>query len=106
MSVQAELNTFGATQVLVYLKKPVAESAMASGAASPVTEVTKHFTHTTSARFGAIAAAEGGSGPAYRFYKNLGLVLGTVDDESYKAVKDSDAVRTVTAVPELSLIRP
>src|SRR5262245_1941173 len=108
MSVEAELRTFGATQVLVSLKKDVADTAMASAAANPVAEVTRHFTRSAATRSGAIAAAEGapGAGPAYRVYKNLGIVLGTVDEESYRAVKESDAVRAVTSVPELSLIRP
>ena len=105
MSVQSELNAFGAAQVLVYLKKP---TAAASAASNPVSEVTKHFAHTASSQFGAIAAAEGiaGGGPAYRVYKNLGIVLGAVDEASYKAVKESNAVRAVAAVPEISLIRP
>jgi subtilisin family serine protease len=108
MSVQSELNAFGATQVLVYLKKPIADAAAASAAANPVAEVTRHFAHTAASRFGALAAAEGVShgGPAYRVYKNLGIVLGSVDEASYKAVKESDAVRAVAAVPEISLIRP
>jgi subtilisin family serine protease len=108
MSVQAELNAFGATQVLVYLKKPVAAETLESTAANPVTEVTRHFTRSAVSRFGAIAAAEGvsGGGPAFRVYKNLGLVLGIVDESSYKAVKQVASVREVTAVPELSMIRP
>lgn len=107
MSVISELGTFVTTQVLVYLKEPVAESAMASTAANPVTEVTKHFTRSRTARLGAIAASLGaGSTPPYRVYKNLGIVLGTVDKESYHAINASASVREVTLVPELSLIRP
>jgi subtilisin len=108
MSVQLELSAFGSTQVLVYLKAAVADSASLSMAANPVAEVTKLFTTSAASRSGAIAMAEGagGPGPAFRVYKNLGIVLGTVDEASYKAVKESDAVRAVTAVPELSLIRP
>src|SRR5262245_42268225 len=108
MSVQSELNAFGATQVLVYLKKPVADAAAASSAANPVSEVTKHFAHTAASRFGALAAAEGipGGGPTYRVYKNLGIVLGAVDEASYKAVKESDAVGAVAAAPQISLIKP
>lgn len=108
MSVQSELNTFGTTQVLVYLKKPTAEAAMESAAANPVSDVTKHFARSATSRFGALAAAEGvaGGGPAFRVYKNLGIVLGTVDEQSYHAVKKHKAVRAVAPVPELSLIRP
>lgn len=108
MSVLSELSAFGATQVLVYLKKPVADAAAASAAINPIGEVTKHFARTVMSRFGAIASAEGvaDSGPAFRVYKNLGIVIGAVDEASYHAVKDSDAVRAVAAVPEMSLIRP
>ena len=85
MTVQSELKAFGATQVLVYLKKPVADAAAASLAANPITEVTRHFARTAASRFGALAAAEGvSSGPAYRVYKNLGIVLGAVDEASYE----------------------
>src|SRR4051812_1999770 len=108
MSVQSELNALGTTQVLVYLKKPEAEAAMESPAANPVSDVTKHFAHSNTSRFGALALAEGvtGTAPNYRVYKNLGIVLGSVDEQSYHAVKKHGAVRAVTAVPELSLIRP
>jgi len=108
LSIQSELNAFGATQVLVYLKKTVADAAAASAVANPIAEITKHFAQTVVSRFGALAAAEGlsGGGPAFRVYKNLGIVLGTVDEASYKAVKASDEVRAVAAVPEVSLIRP
>src|SRR4051812_21538252 len=105
MTIQSELNAFGATQVMVFLKQTVAAAASASAAANPVTQVTKHFTHTTAGRFGALAAASGG-GPTYRVYKNLGIVLGTVDPKSYQEIKNSDDVRAVAAVPQISLIRP
>lgn len=107
MSVTSELNTFGATQVLVYLKSAVADEAMASAAANPVTAVTRHLTPSAIAPFGARAAAEEGTdGPAFRVYKNLGIVLATVTEASYQAVKASSDVRAVTPVPEISLIRP
>src|SRR5262245_38622642 len=106
MTIQSELNAFGATQVLVFLKQSVAATASASAAANPVTQVTKHFTHTTASRFGALAAASGGGGPTYRVYKNLGVVLGTVDEQSYQEIKKSNDVRAVAAVPQISLIKP
>ncbi len=114
MSIQAQLSVFGFAQVLVYLKDAVpkkdGDSKLESHSTSAkiLSDVSKHFTQSSTSRPGAIAAAEGDarSASAFKIYKNLGIVLGTVDPESYKAVKESDGVRAVTQVPELSLIRP
>jgi subtilisin family serine protease len=107
-TIQLELNALGVAQVLVYLKAGVAKELAASRSMAPAAEVTRHFKRNPTARAAAIASAEGmtRSPQPYTVYPHLGIVLGTVDAESYRAVKRSEAVRAVTAVPEISLIRP
>ena len=50
----------------------------------------------------AVAAAV----PKVRTYPNLGLMLGTINKEGLKGLKQDERVRAVTHAPQLSLIRP
>lgn len=109
MSVGTTLGAFGVAQVLVTLKEvPPGDTAALSAVSTDLSSVTKHFRRSENSRSGALAMAEGRSQPPSpcKVYKNLGLVLGTVDEKGYKALQRHPAVRTVKEAPELSLIRP
>jgi subtilisin len=47
-----------------------------------------------------------GETTAVRTYPNLGLMLGTVDRQGYRALRSDKRLSAVVAAPELSLIRP
>jgi subtilisin len=109
MSVGTTLKAFGVAQVLVTLKGvPPGDSAALSAASTDLSSVTKHFRRSENSRSGALAMAEGRRQPPSpcKVYKNLGLVLGTVDEKGYKALQRHSAVKAVKEAPELSLIRP
>ena len=107
MSVQTQLNTFGVAQVLIFLNKSASETAMSATVANPFEHITKHCVRSAASRQGALAIAESvNPPPPFHIYKNLGIVLGSVDNKGYKEVKESEGVRAVTEVPEVSLIRP
>ena len=107
MSVSSDLKAFGVAQVLVTLKtvQPGDAAAMSAGGTG-VERVTKHFRSSENSRGGAVAVAAGRKPRPYRVYRNLGLILGTVDTKGFKALKKDSAVKAVNEVPELSLIRP
>jgi subtilisin family serine protease len=109
MPVGATLKAFGVAQVLVTLKDvPPGNSAALTEATSDLRSITKHFRQSQNSRSGAVAMAMAARRlpTPYKVYKNLGLVLGTVDEAGYKALKQHSAVKAVTEAPELSLIRP
>jgi subtilisin len=109
MSVGTTLKAFGVAQVLVTLKGvPPGDSTALSAASTDLSSVTKHFRRSENSRSGALAMDEGRSQPPSpcKVYKNLGLVLGTVDEKGYKALQRHPAVKAVKEAPELSLIRP
>jgi subtilisin len=109
MSVATTLKAFGVAQVLVTLKGVSPGDTAALGEArADVSSIGKHFRQSANSRSGALAVATGQRRPpsAYKVYGNLGLVLGTVDEAGYKALREHPAVRAVTEAPELSLIRP
>jgi subtilisin family serine protease len=76
-------------------------------------ELGKHFTAEKESQIAALAAARGDRGskrpPTFRFFPRLGVVLGTVNGDGFKALRlreGSELVATVHAAPVLRLIRP
>jgi subtilisin len=109
MSVQSTLSAVGVAQVIVTLKAvPPGNGAALAAASSDLSQVTRHFRSSENSTSGALAMAVGRrkSPPAFRIYRNLGVVLGTVDDKGYQGLKKESAVRTVDEAPQLSLIKP
>ncbi len=109
MPVGTTLKAFGVAQVLVTLKDvPPGDSAALTEASGDLNSITKHFRQSGNSRSAQLAAATGLRRPPtpYKIYKNLGIVLGTIDESGYKALRKNPAVKAVTEAPELSLIRP
>jgi subtilisin len=109
MSVQTTLKAVGVAQVIVTLKSvPPGAGAALAAASTDVQKVTRHFSRSEDSRAGALAAAEGRkqSPTPYKVYKNLGLILGTVDEKGYQALKKESAVKAVNEAPQISLIKP
>jgi subtilisin len=73
----------------------------------------RHFSAEQGSQVRALAAAYGGRGSRrpqpFRLFPNLGVVLGTVNDEGFKALRAGSGrglVTSVHAAPALRLIRP
>jgi len=96
----------GNAQVFVFLKRDAKLSM------TQITkELGKHFSAEKGSRVASLARARGGPGSrrpqAFRYYKNLGMVLGTVNPDGYKGLrKGSDLVASVELAPDMQLIRP
>ncbi len=109
MTVGTALKAFGVAQVLVTLKTvPPGDAVALDTATGSVSSIAKSFRRSEDSHQGALAAASRrkSSGPPYTIYKNLGIVLGTVDEKGYKSLQRHPAVKSVQEAPELSLIRP
>jgi subtilisin family serine protease len=109
MSVQSDLKAFGVAKVLVTLKSVPPGNSLALAAAAPnLKEVTDCFHRSPDSREGATALAAGKKKPPtpYRIYRNLGLILGSVDDTGYANLRKSASVKAVNQAPILSLIKP
>jgi len=87
---------------------PPGDGAALTEASDDLQSITKHFRQSENSRSSAVAAATGLRRPStpYKVYKNLGIILGTVDASGYKALRKHPAVKAVTEAPELSLIKP
>jgi subtilisin len=120
LSLAADLRKAGVAQVIVILKPD---------ALSKVSKVKRHFQrspfsrdvallealrdrgHIMSARAaaGRIAVDSLGavsSAPTSRFYPNLGILFGTVDQAGLASLRNEDAVAKVLPAPDLRMIRP
>ena len=109
MSVQTTLNAVGVAQVIVTLKNvPPGNGAALAAAGGDVQHVTRHFRRSEDSRPGAVAAATGRRKPPSpcKVYKNLGVILGTVDQKGYRGLKKDPSVKAVNEAPQISLIKP
>jgi subtilisin len=109
MSVQSTLKAVGVVQVIVTLKgvQPGNGAALAA-AKSDVGQVTKHFRRSQDSPSGAVALAAGRRTPPspFKVYRNLGVILGTVDEKGYEGLRKEPAVKAVNEAPQISLIKP
>lgn len=109
MSVQTTLNAVGVAQVIVTLKAvPPGNGAALAAAAPDIQHVTRHFRRSDDSRPGALALASGRRQPPSpcRVYRNLGVILGTVDEKGYQGLKKDPSVKAVNEAPQISLIKP
>jgi len=104
--VDLRLAATGNAQVFVFLKRD------ANPSMTQVTrELGKHFSAEKESQVASLAMVRGGPGSrrpqAFRYFKNLGMVLGTVNTDGYKALrKGTELVDTVHLAPALRMIRP
>lgn len=106
--VELRLAATGQAQVLVFLdrsSKPTQKEV--------VKELGEHFSAERGSQVLALAAAHGGRGSrrpqAFRVFPKLGVVLGTVNSDGFKALRTRSGkglVTSVHAAPALRLIRP
>lgn len=109
MSVSSTLKAVGVVQVIVTLKDVPPGNGAALAAAKPdIQHVTRHFRRSENSRSGAVALAAGRrqQPAACKVYKNLGLILGTVDEKGYEGLKKDPSVKAVNEAPQISLIKP
>lgn len=109
MSVQSTLKAVGVAQVIVTLKSvPPGNGAALAAARTDIQHVTRHFRRSEDSRPGAVARAAGRRTPPSpcKVYKNLGVILGTVDEKGYQGLKKDPSVKTVNEAPQISLIKP
>jgi subtilisin len=109
MSVQSTLNAVGVVQVIVTLREVPPGNGAAMAAAKPdLGKVTKHFRRSEDSPSGAVALAAGRRSPPspVKIYRNLGLMLGTVDKKGYQGLKKEPSVKAVNEAPQMSLIKP
>jgi subtilisin len=103
--VELRLAATGNAQVLVFLNQDAKPSKPQVSK-----ELGKHFSAWKESQIAALAAARGTKRPpAFRFYSRLGVVLGTVDRDGFKALRKREGrelVASVHAAPVLRLIRP
>lgn len=108
MSVQIlqDLRVSGIAQVIVVLKRRV----VAGSPSEAVISLERRFVPSDLSQDSALARATGKMGgplPPVRYFKHLGIALGTVDRRGYAALRaDRDRVDRVLSAPVLSLIRP
>ena len=108
MSVQIlqDFRVSGIAQVIVVLKRRV----VASGSSKALASLARHFVPSELSQDSALARTVGKRGgplPPVRYFKHLGIALGTVDRRGYAALRaDRDRVERVLSAPVLSLIRP
>ena len=106
--VELRLAATGQAQVLVFLdrsSKPTQKEV--------TKELGRHFSAEPGSQVVALANAQGDWGrrrpPAFRVFRKLGVVLGTVNSDGFKALRGSSGkglVTSVHAAPALRLIRP
>ena len=110
--IDEQLKASGVAQAIVVLKDPTQTDKAAN-------ELGKHFrlaeTAPQTALASALALRRGGAAgrarisppPAMRIYENLGIMLGTVDQQGLSALRAARKnVAQVASAPVLSLIRP
>src|SRR5689334_22169925 len=107
-SIQSALKDIGVTDVIVTLKNVTpGDSAALAAKRSNVSDIVKHFRTSKESQRGALAMSLGRRAPKpYRVYPNLGVVLGTIDERGYKALRKHPDVKAVNGTPQISLIKP
>jgi subtilisin family serine protease len=103
--VELRLAATGNAQVLVFLNQDAKASKTQVSK-----ELGKHFSVEKESQISALAAVRGSRRPSpFRFYSRLGVVLGTVNSDGFKALRQREGrelVAAVHAAPVLRLIRP
>jgi subtilisin len=103
--VELRLAATGNAQVLVFLNQDAKASKTQVSK-----ELGKHFSAEKESQISALAAVRGGRRPSpFRFYSRLGVVLGTVNSDGFRALRQREGrelVAAVHAAPVLRLIRP
>ena len=98
------LNASGVASCIVVLS----ESAAAS--AKNVRRLEGHFTQSDLSQDAALSRAMGRPDPeaggVVLYYENLGIIYGTIDRGGLAALRSEATVASVSAAPQLSLIRP
>jgi subtilisin family serine protease len=106
VQILRDLRVSGIAQVIVVLTRRV----VAGNPSAAVVSLGKHFVSSDLSQNSALARAVGKLGgplPPVRYFKHLGIALGTVDRRGYTALRaDRDRVERVLSAPVLSLIRP
>jgi subtilisin len=106
--VDLRLAATGNAQVFVFLKRDTKASKK-----EVTKELGKHFSAEKESQVASLALARGGRGSrspaAFRYYQNLGVVLGTVTPEGFKSLRQrvgAELVDSVHLAPVLRMIRP
>lgn len=104
--ITQEMKASGVAQVLVFLK-PSADKTASSVRAN----LEEHFTRSEYSVASSVAAASksltASSIPKMRYYRNLGVALGTVSRDGLAALRaDKENVEQVSGTPPIRLIRP
>ncbi len=97
-----ELRSRGSARVIVVLRAAMAAGAVASKAESR--RLGPRFRNGGSSL--ALATSLGERGEAFRFFPQLGIMLGTVDHDGLAALRADHDVVAVVGAPALSPIRP
>ena len=103
--ITQELQAFGVAKVLVVLKP----DAAAASASSVKSQMEQHFVSSELSQTSALAASLNTKAnvPAFRYYPNLGVALGTVNREGLASLRSKkDMVGSVSGAPQISLIKP
>ncbi|MEP6925639.1 MAG: S8 family serine peptidase [Pyrinomonadaceae bacterium] len=103
--ITQELQAFGFAKVIVVLKSDASNASASSIKAG----IEKHFVVSEYSQTASLAASLDlkTANPAFRYYPNLGVALGTVNRESLASLRaDKDFVGSVSGAPQISLIRP
>lgn len=104
--ISQEMRASGIAKVIVILKTTAAKA----DTEKIRNNVEKHFVTSKLSQFSALAASSihrDDKPPAVRFYPNLGIMLGTVDQQGLAGLRaEKQAVANITGAPQLSLIRP
>jgi subtilisin family serine protease len=122
-AIRQQIRASGVAQVIVVLKEAMKppgqplETGLATVAQRAVDRLRNFFLTGPQTRDGAIARhaaglsavaspleSESAGGP--RLFENLGVMLGSVNNEGVRHLEQDELVDEVTAAPELSLIRP
>ncbi len=105
--INKELQAFGSTQILVYVKTATTASASAKEIRN---EIKNHFIKPETSQDVALARANSvklSAVPAMRYYPNLGVALGTVNRAGLTQLRqEKEIVETIKSAPQISLIRP
>lgn len=103
--ISQEMKATGVAQVLVFLK-PSADKSASSVRAN----LEDHFTRSEYSVAASVAASskslKASNIPKMRYYRNLGVALGTVSRDGLAALRADDNVEQVSGTPPIRLIRP
>lgn len=128
MSIASNLKALGSADVIVVMKGAKSGGVSPAAAAMP-TSLAKHFRGSSmskdsallemlnnkgrtfssrgaAGRTSAVSIAAVGPADTVRYYPNLGLALGTVDQKGLASLREDPSVERVLSAPQLRLIRP